>query len=87
MLVFKADGKRSINGYWVNFNKSADYKIPFTSKKTQAPRFSLAKKKVMDTHLDGKWEVTFEPNTNSAYPAVGLFSQEKGKQQSHDKWL
>ena len=78
MLVFKADTKRSINGYWINFNKG-NYKIPFTSKRKRSRRFSLAKRKVMDIDLDGKWEVTFEPNTNSAYPAVGIFSQEKGK--------
>ena len=33
MLVFKADTKRSINGYWINFNKKGVYKIPFSSKK------------------------------------------------------
>lgn len=87
MLVFKADSKRSINGYWVNFNKGKDYKIPFSSRKKKSQRFSLAKKKAMDTHLDGKWEVTFEPNTNSSYPAVGIFSQTKGKSEVSGTFL
>ncbi len=87
MLVFKADSKRSINGYWVNFNKGKDYKIPFSSRKKKSQRFSLAKKKVMDTYLDGKWEVTFEPNTNSSYPAVGVFSQTKGKSEVSGTFL
>ena len=87
MLVFKADSKRSINGYWVNFNKKGVYKIPFSSKKKRSRRFSLAKRKVMDIDLDGKWEVTFEPNTNSAYPAVGVFSQEKGKSEISGTFL
>lgn len=87
MLVFKADTKRSINGYWINFNKKGVYKIPFSSKKKRSQRFSLAKKKVMDTNLDGKWEVTFEPNTNSAYPAVGVFNQEKGKSEISGTFL
>lgn len=87
MLVFKADTKRSINGYWVNFNKGENYKIPFSSRQKRSERFSLASKKVMDTYLDGKWEVTFEPNTNSAYPAVGLFSQEKGKSEVSGTFL
>ncbi|NVK66464.1 MAG: TlpA family protein disulfide reductase [Flavobacteriales bacterium] len=87
MLVFTADSKRSINGYWVNFNKGKDYKIPFSSRKKRSQRFSLAKKKVMDTHLDGKWEVTFEPNTNSSYPAVGVFSQTKGKSEVSGTFL
>jgi thiol-disulfide isomerase/thioredoxin len=79
MLVFKADSKRSLNGYWINYNKKGDYKIPFSSQKKRSQRFSFAKKKVMNLDLNGKWEVTFEPNTNSAYPAVGIFSQHKGK--------
>lgn len=87
MLVFKADTKRSINGYWINFNKKGVYKIPFSSKKKRSRRFSLAKRKVMDTDLDGKWEVTFEPNTSSAYPAVGVFSQEKGKSEISGTFL
>lgn len=87
MLVFKADSKRAINGYWVNFNKKGVYKIPFSSKKKRSRRFSLAKRKVMDIDLDGKWEVTFEPNTNSAYPAVGIFSQEKGKSEVSGTFL
>ena len=87
MLVFKAETKRSINGYWINFNKKGIYKIPFSSKKKRSQRFSLAQRKVVNTNLDGKWEVTFEPNTNSAYPAVGLFSQEKGKSEVSGTFL
>jgi thiol-disulfide isomerase/thioredoxin len=87
MLVFKADSKRSLNGYWINFNKTGVYKIPFSSKKKKSPRFSSAKSRVMDINIDGKWEVTFEPNTNSAYPAVGIFSQEKGKSEVSGTFL
>lgn len=87
MLVFKADSKRSINGYWVNFNKKGDYKIPFSSQKTRSQRFSFAKKKVMNLDLNGKWEVTFEPNTASEYPAVGIFTQQQGKSEVSGTFL
>ncbi len=87
MLVFKADTKRYINGYWINFNKKGVYKIPFSSKKKRSHRFSLATRKVMDTYLDGKWEVTFEPNTSSSYPSLGIFSQEKGKSEISGTFL
>lgn len=87
MLVFAANTKRSINGYWVNFNKGPNYKIPFHSNKQRSERFSIAKKKVMDTTIDGKWEVTFEPNTNSEYPAVGIFQQQKGKSEISGTFL
>ncbi len=87
MLVFAADSRRSINGYWVNFNKGPHYKIPFHSNKQRSERFSFAKKKVMDLSIDGKWEVTFEPNTNSAYPAVGIFQQQNGKSEISGTFL
>lgn len=87
MLVFKATSKLSIDGYWVNFNKKNNYKIPFTANKQRSERFSSAKKKALDTYLNGKWEVTFEPNTSSAYPAVGVFTQEKGKSEISGTFL
>lgn len=87
MLVFKATSKLSIDGYWVNFNKKNNYKIPFTANKQRSERFSSAQKKALDTYLNGKWEVTFEPNTSSAYPAVGVFTQEKGKSEISGTFL
>lgn len=87
MLVFKANNTRSINGYWINFNKKEVYKIPFSSRKKNSRRFSSAKRRSMHTNLDGRWEVTFEPNTNSAYPAIGVFSQEKGKSEVSGTFL
>lgn len=76
-LVFAASSRKSIKGYWINYNKGSDYKIPFSSKKIKSTRFSFASKKKPSKSVDGRWQVTFQPNTNSAYPAVGLFSQEE----------
>ncbi|MFT5858272.1 MAG: thiol-disulfide isomerase/thioredoxin [Flavobacteriaceae bacterium] len=78
-LVFAATSKKSIEGYWVNFNKGSDYKVRFSSKKQKTSRFSVASKKKPMENVDGRWEVTFQPNTNSSYPAVGLFKQDEKK--------
>ena len=75
-LVFRVNNKKSTSGYWQNFNKGKDYKIPFTSQRKKTSRFSDAKKKTNGINVNGKWEVVFEPNTTSAYPAVGIFEQE-----------
>ena len=78
-LVFTAKNKKRLEGYWINYNKGSNYKIPFTSTRKKAYRFSMITKKVRSQNVDGKWEVTFEPNTSSAYPAVGVFKQKEGE--------
>ncbi len=75
-LVFVPLSKKKIKGYWVNYTKGKGYKIPFESTKRNDYRFSQANTKTAPTNVDGKWRVEFEPNTNSSYPAVGLFQQE-----------
>jgi len=74
-LVFSAKNKKSIEGYWHNYNKGANYKIPFSSVYTKDARFSFVGKRDESVNLHGKWQVDFEPNTNSTYPAVGIFNQ------------
>lgn len=74
-LVFKVISKKELNGYWVNYNKGSDYKIPFHSVNKKSTRFAQAKKTKPIHNFNGKWKVEFEPNTTSSYPAVGLFSQ------------
>jgi thiol-disulfide isomerase/thioredoxin len=77
-LVFTVKNKKKLAGYWVNYNKSKDYKIPFVSTRKRTSRFSMITKKASSANVDGKWKVTFEPNTKSAYPAVGIFEQKDG---------
>lgn len=74
-IVFNIDSKKSISGYWQNFNKGDNYKIPFGSKKSRGARFMNVKKRAEGININGKWEVEFEPNTDGAYPAVGVFKQ------------
>lgn len=76
-LVFKVLNKKAIKGYWVNYNKGENYKIPFSAKLSSCGRFSCVENNET-LNLDGKWEVYFEPEAPSAYPALGLFSQANG---------
>mgnify|MGYP000111696861 CR=1 FL=1 len=76
VLVFAADSKKAISGYWQNFNKK-NYTIPFSAERSKKnARFSETKKKVdMLAQVDGKWEVAFGKGSDSEYPAVGIFNQ------------
>ena len=75
-LVFHVDTKKAVSGYWQNYNKGDHYKIDFTSQRTKCKRTSHLKKNNNSINVHGKWELEFEHNTTSSYPAVGIFKQE-----------
>lgn len=63
--------KSDINGYWINFNKSGNYTIPFKATYGK-PALPLAK---AAADMTGKWETYFSPNTADKEKTVGVFSQ------------
>lgn len=75
-IVFDITSKKTIRGLWYNHNKK-NYSIPFQAKKDKRNRFinTTKAKKTDFANVNGRWAVTFEPNTNSAYPAAGVFHQ------------
>jgi thiol-disulfide isomerase/thioredoxin len=77
-LNFVVKNNKELNGYWLNLNKSDNYKIPFHAKFGYVSRFKKTNE-TLPQHVSGKWKVTFEPNTKDAYPAIGLFKQEAHK--------
>lgn len=77
-LKFKIHPQNKLNGYWINYNKSNNYKIPFT-----ASMHPNAKKTPYSTsnseELSGKWKATFDPTTKDAYMAIGIFRTNANK--------
>lgn len=70
--VFKAKkiSQTAIEGLWYNLNKK-DYSIPFqASTKNAKKTYTKAA-----ANLSGNWEVSFDYDTEDAYPAVGIFKQ------------
>ena len=62
-----------IEGDWfVNYKQG--YSIPFKAYYGQSHRFTTTKVAPV-TDLTGKWDVTFEVDTEDAYPAIGEFVQ------------
>ncbi len=62
-----------MEGEWVDETRE-DYRIPFLARHGKNYRFtSLRKKPFMD--ISGKWEATFETDTEHPYKAIGEFSQ------------
>ncbi len=75
-MVFKLHKKKSLSGYWINYNKGNNYRIPLEGKSGYVTRFATTAQGSCD--VNGRWKITFEPGTESAYPAVGIFEQQAG---------
>lgn len=69
--------ERVIEGEWVVPSRG-NYTIPFVAKHGKDHRFTqLSKPPAMD--VSGKWEVTFEIETDHPYKAIGEFEQQGNK--------
>ena len=77
-LIFSVSNRKTLKGYWQNFDKS-HYTIPFQATfSKKGARFEESNKKVSKIqNFEGRWEVAFSAGTTSEYPAVGLFHQEE----------
>lgn len=69
-LRFIVSHKKYASGYWVNYNKSGNYRIPF---KANFGVCQDAGKSPVD--LTGRWETYFSPQTADREAAVGIFQQ------------
>lgn len=74
-LTLVSKGNKMLRGYWVNLNKS-NYRIPITAVYGYETRFKAEKSNLS---LPKKWEITFDPNSESPYKSVGLFEQNGNK--------
>lgn len=74
-LIGKITSKKTVEGFWHNYSKGPDYKIPFKSTFGIFERF-LIEQSNADSFV-GKWEVTFDYN-NKPDKAIGVFKEHFG---------
>lgn len=65
-----ASGKQYLNGYWINHNKSGNYRIPFS-----AGPVSTRPGDPATESISGRWESYFSPKTPDQEASVGVFEQ------------
>jgi thiol-disulfide isomerase/thioredoxin len=70
-LTLITKGNKNLKGYWINLNKT-NYRIPFTAVYGYQQRFSVQSSTLS---IKKKWEITFDPDSDSPYKSVGLFEQ------------
>ncbi len=76
-LRFIIDSKKCISGYWINHNKTGNYRIPFKSICTAEERFTELTAKAPLFNPTGNWKVTFNYKNGKPYNALGVFNQTK----------
>lgn len=72
-LRFVTNKKKEIRGFFFNYNKGANYKIPFFANFNSKPR----KTEEVSANINGKWETHFSPGTADEENALGIISQDK----------
>lgn len=66
-----------IGGFWHNYLKGPDYRIPFIARAGATDRFPEHARGRQD--ITGNWECHFAQNTEDAYNAIGIFHEEGGR--------
>lgn len=66
-----------LEGYWINNYKTTNNKIKFKATYGETQRF-LASPEQSAPAFEGKWEVTFSPQSKDSSKAIGLFHHEEG---------
>ena len=78
-VIFKLEKNgESARGYWINYNKKVQQRIPFTLTWNISQRFpQMHPTKPIESLFDGTWEVTFQPGTKEEEKAIGIFKAGK----------
>ena len=84
-LVVRADGAGKLKGSWVKYDSETPYRVPFTAYQTEVRQlFDSEGTKlsvVNKTLINGqKYRVEFTDNEGKKYPAVGIFKQSPGSE-------
>ncbi len=74
-LYIRFTSSSKLEGYWLNKNKKGRYTVSLSGHKCSNDLFECQKRFGNTINLDQKWKTTFAPNTDDAWPAVGLFTR------------
>jgi thiol-disulfide isomerase/thioredoxin len=74
-LKFKVVSKKLLLGYWKNYNKGNEYKIPFKAVFGSTENVTS----VNNFDFTGRWKTTFDPKTTDESLAIGVFKSKDSK--------
>lgn len=76
-LKFSVNSKNEWKGYWINYNKGDNYKIPFYA--VLKGRESKIKSRTSNYDFSGRWKTTFSKGTSDEELAIGIFKSKNNK--------
>jgi thiol-disulfide isomerase/thioredoxin len=82
----KLTGDSILTGIWINHTKKENNTIPFSAKAGDARRFPFVPGKPIPFY-EGKWEVTFSPDTKDSSKAIGMFTHANGSSYVYGTFL
>jgi len=74
-LKFKIVNKKLLVGYWKNYNKGNEYRIPFKAVFGETKNVNS----LNNFDFTGRWKTTFDPKTNDESMAIGVFKSKDSK--------
>ena len=75
-LVLRAAGPGKLGGVWVKYDSKTPYRVPLTATAGPAPATAPAPaRNDANFSYTGTWRTTFQDETGTSYPAVGIFKQ------------
>ena len=69
----------NMTGMWYNRMRGRDYTIPFFAEYGKTERFPHTHESGTIANVSGKWQVTFGPDTEDSWNAIGEFAQTGNK--------
>lgn len=75
-LIFQVKSEKQVSGFFINPDRKKEYsKIEFNAEYfgTKEPKNRGNNKK----EVDGKWQVSFDPDTEHNFPAIGIFKHNR----------
>ncbi len=73
-LHFCIKNKKKLVGYWINYNKGNNYKVPFDATYGYVSRFESINNDV-PKNVNGNWKVAFDYTSDKPEMSLGIFKQ------------
>ena len=77
-LHLTKNNDQELKGFWINSLRSTPYNVPLVAFHGDHRRFQDEGNNTPN-NIQGRWKVTFSPDTDDAYTAIGIFNQMGGR--------
>ncbi len=73
----KMESPTQVQGIYQDYSRGKSYRMPFEAQQGDSSRFIWPETTGRE-NFEGRWRMEFSPETDSAFPAIGIFQQNEG---------